>query len=130
MVTIFHKIDPRLAGRWLSPSAFLTNQMIGLSAILTREWVQSAIMTPKNGRKSMTDIAVGSFYRDTSGDSPTFRNRRVIRIVEVFRNGISAEVVTMITGTPSPKSRLTTMQLKTLRAGYEPWYEPTVTVGS
>lgn len=71
-------------------------------------------------------VSVGECFRDTYYDSKSpmldgiDQTKRVIRVVEVLPNGVIAEVVRDITGEVPKKPRRTTLQFKTLRAGYEP----------
>lgn len=63
---------------------------------------------------------VGQIYRDTCGDKfYAGGNRRTIEVVEALPNGIKAKVLTNVSGDAPKKLRMTTLQLKTLRACYE-----------
>jgi|GEM_PF-6235483 len=65
-------------------------------------------------------IAIGEIFRDTyyDGKQPD-RTKRTVKVLEVLPNGVRAEVLTNVRGEPA-HGRKTTIQFKTLRAGYEP----------
>ena len=67
------------------------------------------------------DVQVGQIFRDTYYDrkQPGLTNR-TIKVLEVLPNGVVAQVLTDTSGQPPKhKGRVTTIQFKTLRAGYE-----------
>ena len=73
------------------------------------------------------EIKVGQVWRDTYDDGvkPGSLGKRTIRIIEII-NGthIRADVATDHSSNPPKKPRVTTLKVKTLRAGYELVEEP------
>jgi hypothetical protein len=63
---------------------------------------------------------LGRVYRDTYGDKHRVGgNKRTIKIVEVYPNGVRAEILTDVLGIPPERPRFTRLMMQTLRAGYE-----------
>jgi len=62
---------------------------------------------------------IGEVYSDTYDIGDGRKNLRTIKIVEVHPNGVTAEVLTDVSGNCVVKLRRTTMMFRTLRSGYE-----------